>query len=987
MENYNLLVKDFEKSLSQTQPTFLIDHQIQSYNAFIEFLKTYKAIFDDYTIENISFHLPVNLPLSEIYLRNLSHTCKVKCCINKCSVTLFELPIMLKSTEDFHSEKGGIFVLDGKEFYFQCYEDFCGLLFSSNTVSYKDVLILYDETKKIFLVNDMPLFIFFRALGIISDRDIINFCSTGNTDMYEYFHNSVLDAEKVFTRKQARNNVPFIDAVLSEDYKSKNVEKAYFIGYMTWRLLQIIIETHVVNNNNRTKVVTCGDKLKYLFLAAMSNQIDLWKSIIKQSFEETKDCVNEFTVFSEKYNILNMSIVENWRKFLIPLQNSDDYVEEIRRIKCMNPDNFGYGFIYDSALSVSARIATQSSLNIDNLFPDIIKLSDISFPSRFCKVFSNNIWIGCILRPIESFNELKDKKKNGVIDPLVSIFFDYVYGELHINTYEGRIMRPLVSIRRHGEMFIEYIDPIEQRLALIAPNYMFVHNVIQQKYNYVEIDPDFILNYSDSKVPMYNQNRQYPKINDKLTKLIVPQNPLIITKFHHYILFPSIYQNICAAVMSCCNQVIVNNSAVHRGLFSSFTIKTLEFVESDVIGYVDIKNIANISKKRSWVDFSKLSSEGVIRKGEQIYNNTAIVGRIFKNSDNEIEEQAVLLTEDYMGYYCENYTLRYTTEGMKLIKLSLRKNIFLEQGDILQFRNGTKIKIDRVADEIDMPFSHDGFIPDIIIDPMVFLNTQSPGILIELYLGSFSAILGGKIEYNPLTSLNYEKLQEFMISLGYHHSKGESIFYDGCSGNQIKGNIFTGISACSLIKKRNVFDETFACDKMFAENILTKGCTYLSSELSCRGGVQEVLNIPQHFHDMIQVLETMNIKTTLHYEQDIIKNSLQFTEDFDGKVKKMQAEKINTNKKKKHSKRKNIIINKNKFDFEYIYRPEETPVAPEQEQEQEPEKIPQTVPVQAVERSNILDTEGKNTTTNDDDNNTKLIQLDFEAPETEKKKD
>jgi DNA-directed RNA polymerase II subunit RPB2 len=102
----------------------------------------------------------------------------------------------------------------------------------------------------------VPLFILMRALGVISDKDIIKTCLLDlekNETMVDLFIPSVHDANKVFTQQIAlefiaeltkRGTVSNVIEILS-DYFLPHIgelcflEKAYFLGYMVNRLLKV----------------------------------------------------------------------------------------------------------------------------------------------------------------------------------------------------------------------------------------------------------------------------------------------------------------------------------------------------------------------------------------------------------------------------------------------------------------------------------------------------------------------------------------------------------------------------------------------------------------------------------------------------------------------------------------------------------------------------------------------------------------------------
>lgn len=104
----------------------------------------------------------------------------------------------------------------------------------------------------------IPLFIVFRALGIVSDCDIITTCLLDikkYDSMVDLFEASVYDAGGIFTQKQAiefisgftkYSNAAYIQEILT-DYllphvgENNYLEKAHYLGYIVFRLLSVFM--------------------------------------------------------------------------------------------------------------------------------------------------------------------------------------------------------------------------------------------------------------------------------------------------------------------------------------------------------------------------------------------------------------------------------------------------------------------------------------------------------------------------------------------------------------------------------------------------------------------------------------------------------------------------------------------------------------------------------------------------------------------------
>ena len=128
----------------------------------------------------------------------------------------------------------------------------------------------------------IPLFILMRALGVISDKDIIKTCLLDldkNKDMIDLFIPSVHDAGMFFTQQNAidfiaqlikRTSTVGVMEILA-DYLLPHIgelnllEKAYFIGYMVYRLLKVYTkeEKPTDRDNFRYKRIELSGSLIY----------------------------------------------------------------------------------------------------------------------------------------------------------------------------------------------------------------------------------------------------------------------------------------------------------------------------------------------------------------------------------------------------------------------------------------------------------------------------------------------------------------------------------------------------------------------------------------------------------------------------------------------------------------------------------------------------------------------------------------------------
>jgi len=108
-------------------------------------------------------------------------------------------------------------------------------------------------------------------------------------------------------------------------------------------------------------------------------------------------------------------------------------------------------------------------------------------------------------------------------------------------------------------------------------------------------------------------------------------------------------------------------------------------------------------------------------------------------------------------------------------------------------RSGQKGTIGLVIPEADMPFTRDGIIPDIIINPHAIPTRMTIGHLVECITGKACAAMGC---FGDATAFNNDgtKISQFgktLVNNGFH-SSGNDILYNGMTGEQIETEIFFG---------------------------------------------------------------------------------------------------------------------------------------------------------------------------------------------------
>lgn len=94
--------------------------------------------------------------------------------------------------------------------------------------------------------------------------------------------------------------------------------------------------------------------------------------------------------------------------------------------------------------------------------------------------------------------------------------------------------------------------------------------------------------------------------------------------------------------------------------------------------------------------------------------------------------------------------------------------------------------------QTDMPFTKDGIVPDIIINPNAFIGRMILGQMIESLVGKVAAIQGiHEVDGTPFKKIDIEAIMQELEDLGYSRDGTEEL-YNGMTGEKLKSRIFIG---------------------------------------------------------------------------------------------------------------------------------------------------------------------------------------------------
>ena len=258
------------------------------------------------------------------------------------------------------------------------------------------------------------------------------------------------------------------------------------------------------------------------------------------------------------------------------------------------------------------------------------------------------------------------------------------------------------------------------------------------------------------------------------------------------------------------DSIIINNSAIQRGLFWATTYKT-HSEEEKKEGYTSIKiGLPPLNKRRNDANYGLLDENGIVsvrnkkwidingksKGGEPVYvqNGDVIIGkaaiRINKENEEDISDCSLIIKKGEEGYIDRIFT-SITPNGYKLVKIVIRRTRIPEVGDKFASRSAQKGTVGMVYSQEDMPWTQEGIVPDIIINPHCIPSRMTINQLMESVLGKSCAIEGTFGDATPFTSSSTGDESKGTTIAEQLCERLEMNGYNGC-GNEILMNGMTG---------------------------------------------------------------------------------------------------------------------------------------------------------------------------------------------------
>ena len=393
----------------------------------------------------------------------------------------------------------------------------------------------------------------------------------------------------------------------------------------------------------------------------------------------------------------------------------------------------------------------------------------------------------------------------------------------------------LIEKLEKNQGVLEYIDVDELHTCLLASSQSVLEKATRlTNYTHCELHPSMILGILGFVCPFSN-NSQYPRnvygagqgkqavgiyasnYRNRMDSGVhihnYPFKPLVCTKMVDYIFNSTLPcgNNIIVAVASYTgynqdDSVIINRTSLERGCFVTTYYKVYEANERmdkktyvNELLYSPENDDKNVPLHKTY-DYSKLDEFGIVKENQYVYQNDVLIGQ-YSESQEGLKDISISVKKDAGGLVDKVYMFNTNSDNNKLCKVRLCSTRVPEPGDKFASRHGQKGVIGYLMDSKDMPYTKDGIVPDMIINPHCFPSRMTIGQFLESIGGKIGASLGLILNGNPFEEQSIHDLGNVLQNQCNFDRKGTEYLYNGITGKQLESEIFIGPTYYQRLKQ------------------------------------------------------------------------------------------------------------------------------------------------------------------------------------------
>ena len=472
-----------------------------------------------------------------------------------------------------------------------------------------------------------------------------------------------------------------------------------------------------------------------------------------------------------------------------------------------------------------------------------------------CRVYLDGKEIGVVADGKAFAAEIRSNRRKGLISGEINVAYMKSINEVHINADKGRVRKPYIIVEdgqskltpeimeklKAGEIdfnflvrrgIIEYLDAEEEENILAAMD----PSEITKKTTHLEADPAsfFGLTVNNSVFPEFNSMGRHPiawnfmkqaqglyttnfnsRYDARAFLLYYPQVPIVNSVTYRTLNMKrhANGQNFVVALSTYYgynmqDAVVLNKAAVDRGLGRSVFYRSYMDEERRYPGgQQDSFKLPppTIEGYKGEHAYSKLGEDGIVEPELEVNEGEVIIGKVspprfleeqtsFGVGEERSRDNSVTLRSGETGAV-DSVMFSETTGATRIIKVRIRSIKVPEVGDKFASRQSQKGVTALIVPQEDMPYTKEGIVPDLLLNPIGLPNRMTYGHILEMLGAKASSLAGKTADGTPFSRHGKEVIDDYAGTLEHYGFEkfGDEVFYDGRTGKKFSATLFNGV--------------------------------------------------------------------------------------------------------------------------------------------------------------------------------------------------